>query len=190
MKHEVTSLNTKKALAAALKELMTKKPLSKITVSDIISVCGVNRKTFYYHFQDIYDLLKWILEQEAFLVIAQFDLMVDLEQAITFGLDYVENNKHILACAYDSIGRDHLKLFLEKDFHKIVSAYIEGVAKKKNLTVKPDLKVFLERMYTEILAAMLIDIVTGKHNFDKKTSIEYTVMIFKSSLPAILQASL
>ena len=113
MKHEVTSLNTKKALAAALKELMTKKPLSKITVSDIISVCGVNRKTFYYHFQDIYDLLKWILEQEAFLVIAQFDLMVDLEQAITFGLDYVENNKHILACAYDSIGRDHLKLFLE-----------------------------------------------------------------------------
>ena len=58
MKHEVTSLNTKKALAAALKELMTKKPLSKITVSDIISVCGVNRKTFYYHFQDIYDLLK------------------------------------------------------------------------------------------------------------------------------------
>lgn len=28
---------------------MEKKPLSKITVSEIIADCGVNRKTFYYH---------------------------------------------------------------------------------------------------------------------------------------------
>ena len=33
---------------------MEKKPLSKITVSEIIADCGVNRKTFYYHFEDIY----------------------------------------------------------------------------------------------------------------------------------------
>ena len=40
MKHETTTLFTKKALAAALKEMMTRKPLSKITVSDILSVAG------------------------------------------------------------------------------------------------------------------------------------------------------
>ena len=37
---------------------MEKKPLSNITVSEIIADCGVNRKTFYYHFEDIYALLK------------------------------------------------------------------------------------------------------------------------------------
>lgn len=55
------SLNTKKMLSGALKNAMKSKSLSKITVSELIEACGVNRKTFYYHFQDIYDLLKWIL---------------------------------------------------------------------------------------------------------------------------------
>ena len=48
----------KKTLAVSLKRFMEKKPLSKITVSEIIADCGVNRKTVYYHFEDIYALLK------------------------------------------------------------------------------------------------------------------------------------
>ena len=44
---------TKRALAASLKRLLAEKPLSKITISDITDDCGINRMTFYYHFQDI-----------------------------------------------------------------------------------------------------------------------------------------
>ena len=46
------------------KKAMEKKTLSKITVSELIAECNVNRKTFYYHFDDIYALLKWTLEEE------------------------------------------------------------------------------------------------------------------------------
>lgn len=53
MKHEITSLNTKRTLAESLKKLMKTKSFSKITVSEIIADCGLNRKTFYYHFEDI-----------------------------------------------------------------------------------------------------------------------------------------
>lgn len=56
---------TKKALAATLKDLLKRKRLSQITVSDITKKCGVNRQTFYYHFQDIYNLIEWICIQEA-----------------------------------------------------------------------------------------------------------------------------
>ena len=49
MKHEFTSMQTKRALAASLRNIMTHKSFSKITVSEIILDCGVNRKTFYYH---------------------------------------------------------------------------------------------------------------------------------------------
>ena len=62
MKHEITSMYTKKALSESLKRFMETKPFSKITVSDIISDCGLNRKTFYYHFADTRDLLKLLLE--------------------------------------------------------------------------------------------------------------------------------
>ena len=55
---------TKKALAVSLKKLLSKKELSKITISNITDECGVNRQTFYYHFKDIYDLLEWIYKNE------------------------------------------------------------------------------------------------------------------------------
>ena len=55
---------TKRALAASLKKLLAQKPLSKITIADITEDCGMNRMTFYYHFQDIYDLIDWICQEE------------------------------------------------------------------------------------------------------------------------------
>lgn len=51
---------TKNALAASMKKLMRKRPFEKISVSDICNDCGINRKSFYYHFRDKYDLVNWI----------------------------------------------------------------------------------------------------------------------------------
>ena len=62
--HTVSSLRTKELLASALRRQMEKKPLSRITVSDIMAETGLNRKTFYYHFEDIFALVRWMLEQE------------------------------------------------------------------------------------------------------------------------------
>ena len=49
---------TKRALEESLKRLLLTKPLNKITIADITSDCGISRMTFYYHFQDIYDLVE------------------------------------------------------------------------------------------------------------------------------------
>ena len=54
--------STKEALGNALKKMLSVKPIDKITVKDLVEECGVNRQTFYYHFQDIYDLLRFFLE--------------------------------------------------------------------------------------------------------------------------------
>ena len=50
---------TKRALVASLKNQLLKKPLDKVTISDITDDCGISRMTFYYHFKDIYDLVEW-----------------------------------------------------------------------------------------------------------------------------------
>lgn len=55
---------TKHALAAALKTLMADRPFAKIGVGDICEACGMSRKSFYYHFQDKYELLNWIFFTE------------------------------------------------------------------------------------------------------------------------------
>ncbi|MFR3323812.1 MAG: TetR/AcrR family transcriptional regulator [Oscillospiraceae bacterium] len=52
---------TEKAIFRAFEELLEEKPFDKITVSAIVSKSEVSANTFYYHFQDIYDLLdKWL----------------------------------------------------------------------------------------------------------------------------------
>lgn len=48
---------TKRALATSLRELMQEQPFDKISVSQICDGCGMNRKSFYYHFKDVPYLL-------------------------------------------------------------------------------------------------------------------------------------
>ncbi|MBQ7089723.1 MAG: TetR/AcrR family transcriptional regulator C-terminal domain-containing protein [Clostridia bacterium] len=54
---------TKKAIIESFEKLIESKPLDRITVKDIVADCGVTRNTFYYHFEDIFDLAKTVLSE-------------------------------------------------------------------------------------------------------------------------------
>jgi len=187
MRHEITSANTKKAIAASLKKKMTQKPLSKITVSEIIADCGVNRKTFYYHFEDIYALLKWILEEEAIEVVKRFDLLVEPEEAITFVIDYVNANKHILCCAYDSMGREEMKRFFYSDLIGVVGSIMEGVEQERGISTPDHFKKLLIAFYTEAMVGMLVDYFQAPENYDREMLIRDLLFILKHSIPNILR---
>jgi Transcriptional regulator len=171
MQHETTTLMTKKALAASLKKIMEQKPLSKISVREIIEDCGVNRKTFYYHFQNVYDLLQWIFEEEAIEIVKQYDLIIDYPDAIHFILNYLEKNKPICNCAFDALGRDELKRFFQKDFIVIIGNIVDQVSEGKK--IPKDYKDFLVNFYTEALASLLIDWIRNRVNEDKQKMIQY-----------------
>lgn len=59
-----TANRTKKAYADALKQLLPFTPIEKIYVAQLCEICGLHRKSFYYHFQDKYDLLNWTFKTE------------------------------------------------------------------------------------------------------------------------------
>ena len=52
-------------IAQAFKNLAKQKSIDKITVKALIEACGNSRQTFYYHFQDIMDVISWTLQQAA-----------------------------------------------------------------------------------------------------------------------------
>ncbi len=189
MKHEVTTLNTKRTFAASLKTFMMKKPLSKITVSEIIADCGVNRKTFYYHFEDIYALLKWMLEEEAIEVVKQFDLLVDYREAVLFVMHYVRKNKHLLCCAYDSMGRDEMKRFFYADFIGITRKVVQNTEQQLGLRVDDQFRKFLAHFYTEAVAGLLIDDITDKDGHDPEMAVDYFALVLKNSLPSVLTSA-
>ena len=187
MKHETTTLNTKKTIAASLKKFMERKPLSKITVSEIVTDCGINRNTFYYHFEDIQALLKWMLEQEAVEVLKNFDLLLDYEDAINFVLDYVEENKHILNCAYDSMGRDELKRFFYNDFCGIMLTIVTRLEEILGLSLSDDCRNFICDFYTEALTAKLIEVMRSKQPYDREKLIRFISITFQASLPEVIK---
>ena len=185
MKHEVTTLMTKKALAASLKKFMESRPLSKITVRDIIEDCGVNRKTFYYHFQDIYDLVKWMFEEEAIEVVKQYDLIIDYKDAIRFTLDYVEKNKHICNCTIDTMGRDGLKNFFKKDFINVIGSTVEQLS--EGMSVSEDFKLFLINFYTDALASVLISWIRDKDHSNKEKMVQYISVTLYDTIKPVLE---
>ena len=188
MKHEVISMNTKKTLAASLKKFMMSKPLSKISVSEIIADCGVKWKTFYYHFEDIYALLKWMLEQEVIEVVKKFDLFLNPEEAIAFVMNYVDANHHILNCAYDSMGRDGMKRFFYADFTDMIRTIINKVEIGTGISTDESFKQTVCAFYTEALAGMLIDYFQYKGKYDREELIHSVLLILQVSIPNILIA--
>ena len=186
MKHEITSMNTKKMFAASLKGFMEKKPLSKITISEIVTDCGVNRKTFYYHFEDIYALLKWMLEQEAIEVIKQFDLSVDCRDTVLFVMNYVRQNKHLLCCAYDSMGRDELRHFFCLDFMGIIRNMIDSTERQLNLHIDKDFKTFLSHLYAEAVSGLLVSEFTSNEDHDPEKAVEFFSLVIQSAIPSAL----
>lgn len=187
MKHEETSYQTKLALSASLKKFMAKKPLSKITVSEIIKDCDVNRKTFYYHFEDIYGLMKWTLEQEAIEVVKKYDLLIDYQDVIRFVIRYVQDNAHIINCAYDSVGRDEMKRFFYSDFIEPVNMIITESEKENHLSLDPQFKEFIVAFFTEAIAGMLVNAFKEKRKELNEDEIVKSLTVIIDTLPDILK---
>ncbi len=187
MTREETNLRTKQALAASLKKLAGQKPFPKITVNDIVTDCNVNRKTFYYHFEDIYALLKWLLEQETVEMIGQFDLLAEYEEVLDFVFDYMENNEKFLRNIYRSLGQNELKRFFRNDFIRLGRALVEEQANSKGIAVSDDFKAFLSAFYAEAVAGMLSSWLDDSGRMDREKLSLYLSIVTDLAVPDVLK---
>lgn len=119
---------TKRELAAALKEAMAQKPLDKITIFELTNACSIRRQSFYYHFEDIYDLLRWMFEKEAISLLRQQEGSLLWKEGLLQLFHYLEENRAVCLCALRSMGRDHMKRFFESDIYAIIHLTIEQLA--------------------------------------------------------------
>lgn len=75
---------TKRALANSLKELMAEQPFDKINVAQICERWNMNRKSFYYHFKDKYDLVNWIFDTEFIMLLKKEHLGTKYQERWAF----------------------------------------------------------------------------------------------------------
>jgi probable dihydroxyacetone kinase regulator len=124
---------TKDALASALRQMMKVKPIDRITVKDIVEICGVNRQTFYYHFDDVDDLLEWVFEDDAERVLPK-EVVYDrwLKDVMTF-MDYLETNSSFTLNVYNSNSRLYMLRYLKSKMKACIESFAIIVSEDRNI---------------------------------------------------------
>lgn len=186
MNHEEMNQRTEAVLIGTFKALMLKKPMNKITVSELVEECGINRKTFYYHFEDIRDMLRKMLKQDIEAIFSRGDLITDHDLIINSVLDYIEQNKVILKNMISCIGRAALDLFLNSNVNKPIYSLVCETEQKQNLSVGDEYKRFLADFFTRAVSGVLIDWIENRANRNKEQIKQYLFTTLSTAIPAAL----
>ncbi len=117
---------TKNALAASMKKLMRQKPFEKISVSDICADCGINRKSFYYHFRDKYDLVNWIF-YVGFMGGIDTRGPIDGWDLLTQICRYFYSEKEFYRSALSFEGQNSLRDYIIEVLQPISDVFLEGI---------------------------------------------------------------
>ena len=89
------AVNAKSMIADAFIKLSGEKNIDKITVKDIVDECGISRQSFYYHFQDILEVIEWSAEQ-AFQKLLEKNMAADDSEAVFHDFIVASENANVL----------------------------------------------------------------------------------------------
>lgn len=138
-------------LAQALRERMAHDPIEKITVKSITDACGVNRQTFYYHFDDICGLIRWMYMQDVRKALQESFACEDWTDSL---LSFLMTIKEDAACHRMLYEADIYYTEFRNDFHEmILEALMPLFVQKMPLmeTLDADYREFLTRVFVLVL---------------------------------------
>ena len=146
---------TKRALEQSLKNLLLKKPLNKITITDITEDCGINRMTFYYHFQDIYDLVEWACYEDAKKALENKKTHDTWQQGLTQLLYAVRDNKPFIINVYNCVDKGQVEKYLKP----LTDDLLLGVVEEEsiNVNVREEDKKFIAQVYSYCFVGIMLD---------------------------------
>lgn len=125
-------MKTEHRLAEALKTMMSELPLEEISVAALTRRCKVHRQTFYYHFNDIYDLLALVFLNEK---IPHIDEARNSEEMVTAIYNYYIKNQAFIDGTLNSAGKDLFEEFVYNTCYKSFTKYINNLAESKRVTI-------------------------------------------------------
>lgn len=116
---------TKQAIETAFLQLLNEKPLNKISVRDIVEKCGINRNSFYYHFQDIPSLIAEIITSYTDQLIEEYPTISTLDECCEMAFRYALQNRSAVMHIYHSVNRDLFEESTMRLCEYAVTTYID-----------------------------------------------------------------
>ena len=159
------AVNMKSMIADAFMTLSKTKDVDKITVTDLVKACHISRQTFYYHFQDILEVLEWSVQQAFQEILAH---SMDTEGPEDTLRSFIESSSEadaLLKKLLHSQRREQIETILVN----AVRSYLQEVLNRQDS--KPDLpladaKIMLDFCTYGIVGLLLEN--CGKKSLDKE----------------------
>lgn len=143
---------TKKKIASSMVELVEKKPIDKITITDITVNCDMTRQVFYRYFVDKYDLINWMYEEDCGSIIYTGEENFSLKSWIEYIIDILEDKKSFYVHAIqDDSSKTFENLILDK-----TRFYLNKIIEYKTATELTKQLEFLIEMTARGLVEMII----------------------------------
>ena len=175
---------TKRALEQSLKNLLLKKPLTKITVSDITDDCGINRMTFYYHFKDIYDLVEWSCLEDAKRALDEKKTYDTWQQGLLQIFKAVQENKSFILNFYRCVHREQVEKYLQPLVDQLLLNVINEEA--AGITVRDEDKQFIAQVYSYMFIGLMLDWIKDDMREDPQQIVEKLSKLIKGSVSVAL----
>lgn len=117
---------TERAIQDAFLAELNDRPLSKISVKDISDRCGINRNTFYYHYDDVPDLLEKLCQGEFDNIVAQYPSFSSVEECLGAAMRLASEHKKAIHHIYYSASRETYISSLWRICDYVISKYADS----------------------------------------------------------------
>ena len=122
------ALFTRKAIMDSCLRLLEERSVDKITVKDIVEDCGINRNTFYYHFQDLPALIHAIFMEDAEKIIQESLVINSMWECFERVINFALKRRRVVMHVYHSSDRAVYEQKLFMICNHTVTQYVEKLA--------------------------------------------------------------
>lgn len=185
MPNKELSAPMKRQFAEALKKRLLTSPLDKITVTELAEDCGVNRQTFYYHFEDIYDLTCKCLKNEAESVIDFDEEPFDWKKSVRALIKYIDENNALCVAVLNSMGHRMLKKVFADDIERLIRKVMSAYRKEAPPAVTDEMLEFNIIFYSMAVSGLLESWILKEINISSEKLIYYIEsIVIKNAAPS------
>ena len=178
---------TKKLIYDVFIDLLNKKPLDKITVTEISEICDINRNTFYYHYQDIYEIISEIFQTELKKAIDEYNDTLEWEESFLIAAEFALKNRKAIYNIYNSMSREALEKYIYDVAGNTMERYVYKKSKEYSASIG-DIKL-ISTFYQCALTEMVLRWVAGGMKETPEIVIKRIGQLFNGNIATSLERS-
>lgn len=176
---------TRKAIKETFIALLEERPLSDITIKDIVETCGINRNSFYYHFQDLPALIEEIVKEEAEMIIEKYPSVTSIVQCFDALIEFASHRKRAIMHIYRSVNREVFERHLMTVSEYFVRSYIHTVLAQE--PIRDEDKNTIVRYYKCVCFGLTVDWLNSGMDPEYAQSIRRIFELKKNAAAEITQ---